>query len=175
MEKIGAVYIEDSMRKKKSPARSREQIEHDIAMQSKKCTVCGVRKHFSEFYNLRKAPDGVSYRCKSCDNAAVNKYRAENPDKFRDTFRDTNLKQRFGISLEQYKEMLEKQGGVCAICGGSEPKSLGSSKQSFSVDHCHDTGRIRGLLCSSCNRGLGLLGDTVESVQRALDYLKEVH
>lgn len=63
--------------------------------------------------------------------------------------RDRKLKQKFGISLEVYESLLEAQNGVCAICGEADPQ------KALAVDHDHDTGRIRGLLCTPCNRSLG--------------------
>jgi len=79
------------------------------------------------------------------------------------------IKSRFGISQEQYDRILAAQGGVCAICGGSG-KSLRFRR--LVVDHCHATGRIRGLLCSRCNRGLGYFDDDVARFKSAIVYLK---
>lgn len=73
---------------------------------------------------------------------------------------------RYGISVEQYDEMLQRQNGVCAIC--QKECQLGVS---LGVDHDHKTGRVRGLLCRKCNTGIGLLGDDLESLQRAVRYL----
>jgi len=73
---------------------------------------------------------------------------------------------KFGITPEEYDGLLAAQAGVCAICGGDN----GSKR--LAVDHDHDTGVIRGLLCNQCNRGLGLLGDSAESIRRVLDYLE---
>ena len=76
--------------------------------------------------------------------------------------------------MSKVKEMLEKQGGVCAICGGSEPKDAGTGhRRRFAVDHCHETGRVRGLLCVNCNSGIGKLKDSPDLLRRALDYLSQ--
>lgn len=72
--------------------------------------------------------------------------------------------QAYGITVEQYNQMLEDQGGGCYLCGGTDSKSL-------SIDHCHHTGRVRGLLCSAHNRALGLLGDDPEMLLKAHAYL----
>lgn len=69
------------------------------------------------------------------------------------------LKAAFGITLEQYEEMLESQGGVCAICY-RPPEANSRSKKQLAVDHCHKTGAIRGLLCANCNNALGLFKDS---------------
>lgn len=83
--------------------------------------------------------------------------------------RDVSLKGLYGISSEDYTEMLESQGGVCGKCKCFPPDHR---KKFFAVDHCHKTGKVRGLLCDNCNTGIGLLGDTIESLTEAVDYLK---
>jgi Recombination endonuclease VII len=80
--------------------------------------------------------------------------------------RPSNLKRLFGITQEQYDEMLASQGGVCAICGNLDPG------RNLAVDHVHDdTKAVRGLLCSNCNSGLGFFGDSVERLFAAIQYL----
>jgi len=74
------------------------------------------------------------------------------------------------VGLAEYNALLEIQGGVCAICGSDDPKTGG---RSFAVDHDHVTGKVRGLLCSPCNRALGGFNDDPVRLQRAVDYLKE--
>lgn len=75
------------------------------------------------------------------------------------------LKKRYGLSLDDYNEMFEAQGGVCAICGGTQEGML-------YVDHCHTSSRVRGLLCHLCNVGLGAFKDSEESLTNALTYLR---
>ena len=72
-----------------------------------------------------------------------------------------------GLTIDEYDKMLENQQGKCAICGGGREKQ----KYSFSVDHCHATGKIRGILCSNCNAGLGFFKDNPQSLTNALTYL----
>lgn len=78
--------------------------------------------------------------------------------------RDHQLKSEFGISLDKYEEILDSQNGVCAICNQPQEKTL-------CVDHCHETDLIRGLLCDSCNNGLGRFKDDPELLASAIDYL----
>ncbi len=81
--------------------------------------------------------------------------------------RAQNLKRLYDMSIGQYEELLASQGGGCAIC-----EELPSGKRRYlCVDHDHVTGKVRGLLCHSCNRGLGLLGDSVELLEKATEYL----
>jgi hypothetical protein len=81
--------------------------------------------------------------------------------------RGYNLK-RYKITVEQYRSMEAQQKGLCACCGN--PPLCG--RKVLYVDHCHSSGKIRGLLCHKCNCGIGALGDTIQGVERALDYLK---
>jgi uncharacterized protein GlcG (DUF336 family) len=76
------------------------------------------------------------------------------------------LKQNFGLTLAEYDKMLESQGGVCKICGG-----VGLSGKRLSVDHDHETGKVRGLLCSKCNTAIGLLDDDPKTFLKASLYL----
>lgn len=73
-----------------------------------------------------------------------------------------------GLSLEAYDSMLENQGGGCAICGTKTP---GARTGVFAIDHCHKTGRVRGLLCTNCNNGIGRFHDDPDRLQRAARYL----
>lgn len=79
-----------------------------------------------------------------------------------------HMKKNYGLTFEGYEEMLRKQNGVCKICLSPPPKQR---KKRLSVDHCHKTGRVRGLLCDSCNRGLGLFKDNPDLMLNAISYL----
>tara|TARA_Y100000768_G_scaffold282083_1_gene216917 strand:+ start:219 stop:767 length:549 start_codon:yes stop_codon:yes gene_type:complete len=85
-----------------------------------------------------------------------------------DHHRDYHLKRKFGIGLNEYNLLLESQDYACAICGSKKPSGRGN----FHVDHCHKTGRVRGLLCHYCNTGLGSLRDDPLLLSKALDYLR---
>lgn len=83
--------------------------------------------------------------------------------------RKYKLASRYGISVEQYEDMLKEQDNSCKICGKHEDEEL----HSLAVDHCHDTGKVRSLLCMSCNTGLGLFKDNKELLIKAQDYLEK--
>jgi hypothetical protein len=85
--------------------------------------------------------------------------------------REARLVRDYGISIEDYEEMLAEQNGVCLICG-SKPGTKRSKR--LHVDHCHTTGRVRGLLCQKCNHMLGLAGDNPEVLRIAASYLENV-
>lgn len=93
-------------------------------------------------------------------------WRKNNPTKVAEAKRRYHLKYEFGITVAMYEEMLAKQNGVCAICSYKQEGSL-------AVDHCHESGRIRGLLCRKCNIGIGHFRDNIGLLQAAGQYLQE--
>lgn len=112
-----------------------------------------------------KARSRKRYQAKKTEvRAQQASYRAA---KGKDWVRDQNL-QRIGMTLEQYNAMLEKQDGVCAICGGPP----GGRWDRFHADHDHKTGEARGLLCHGCNTGIGNLKDDPEILEKAAAYLR---
>ncbi len=140
----------------------------------KLCRSCGVEKPLDDFALNKRRHDGRSFYCKECANKkARDRYskKRTDPEWYRleqEKERDRHLRRTFGISSEQYDQMLEDQGGRCAICLTDECKS----GYAFAVDHCHTTGAIRGLLCRDCNTSLGKFNDDIETLQRAIDYLR---
>jgi len=82
---------------------------------------------------------------------------------------DRYLRKRYGITEDQHKELLNKQGGHCALC----PKTLEDNGRKFAVDHDHVTGKVRGLLCKEHNTGLGYFHDSIEELELAIKYLKQ--
>jgi Autographiviridae endonuclease VII len=91
-------------------------------------------------------------------------YYKANPD----IHRNTQLKRNYGINLESYKVLVESQNGLCAIC----KKKPEGSRSTLQVDHDHETGRVRGLLCNPCNTGLGLFKEEPAVLTEAIEYLR---
>lgn len=81
---------------------------------------------------------------------------------------DSIMRRQYGISMQQFDELLAFQGHCCAIC----KETIGKLSRKINIDHDHKTNVVRGILCSGCNTGLGQLGDTVEGLKRALAYLE---
>lgn len=96
------------------------------------------------------------------------KYREKNPEKVHETQRKNELKRKYGLTLEQYEEILSKQEGICVIC--HKPCPTGKR---LAVDHKHETDKVRGLLCRPCNAALGLFKDSHELLRVAADYLEK--
>ena len=109
-------------------------------------------------------------QCTPCRVAYNKAYRAKNKERVLDIERKSKLKMAYGITVEQYNDMLDKQKGKCAICTVKKP---GGRTKMFFIDHCHNTGKVRGLLCMRCNTGLGLFLDNPKFLLNAISYLKE--
>lgn len=152
----------------------------------KTCSKCKEIKDFSDFYICKNRAAGYRSSCKSCMDKSSSRRNAENPFPARkakanyknsnpDKNRDVHLKYKYGIGIKEYGEMLAAQNGVCAIC--ERPERFVAIKtgllQKLVVDHCHKTGKIRGLLCRACNSALGQLMDSKNVVKSALDYLEK--
>jgi Recombination endonuclease VII len=137
----------------------------------KTCTKCKCEKDLSEFNKNKSEKDGLQKWCKSCRteyNYSKRDYQSEYQKRYRDfnvlELRDYRLKKIYGISLDDYNEILAKQGDGCAICGTS-------LNHSGHVDHCHTTGMVRGVLCSQCNTAIGKFKDDIELLDNAIAYL----
>ncbi len=135
----------------------------------KSCCVCKEIKPITAFTIRKSGRVGeVIPQCKQCRVEKRKVLRKENPEHFLAIERKSKFKRNYGITLEQYEEMLAKQNGKCAICEASSPSNR---TKYFSVDHCHTTGKVRGLLCTKCNRGLGFFNDDDKRLSTAIKYL----
>jgi len=114
-----------------------------------------MQKKYRETPNGRKAAKGRQER-----------YRGS--EKSNRRFRKQNLKHNYGLSLEDYDQMVENQNGVCAICGG-----INKSGRRLVIDHDHKTGKIRGLLCNNCNIGIGNLQEDIDILSKSIIYLRK--
>ena len=115
-----------------------------------RCRNCGVLKSISEFHQRSSGLVGYHTACKEC---------------IAPTLRDKNLRERYGISGFQYELMYKEQDGKCLVC--CKPFKV------LCVDHNYKTGNVSGLLCKKCNSYLGHIGDSIEYLERAIQYLKE--
>ena len=92
-----------------------------------------------------------------------------------DNWRKYHFKYRYGITEQQYEDMLREQNGVCAICHRTNNEIIKETGEprNLHVDHNHATGKIRGLLCGGCNKSIGQLGESIDLLMRAIEYLKK--
>ncbi len=156
----------------------------------KRCKHCHEEKALDDFYTDRKARDGRRPECKACNLARrkakykenprpyidrVLKWQRDNPERVRanmDRFRASgkkkvsdrrsHLKRNYGLTLEAFDELLVSQGDGCAICGRTDADN---------VDHDHETGEVRGILCFKCNVAIGLLDEDASRALSAGAYL----
>lgn len=136
-------------------------------MDTKHCKRCDQTKPTSEFFRDRNRPDGYTYLCKKCSMGNTKKWVGENRDKRKDYY----LRKTYGITLEEHNRMSQEQGGRCAICGTDQPG--GKAGAYFVVDHNHETGAVRGLLCNRCNRAIGMFGEDPSVLDSAIAYLRK--
>ncbi len=166
----------------------------------KVCPKCKERKCLSMFYKNKKDHQGCQCYCKECSKKKSkddyqgneehrNKVRArqrvryassesirkkaressakwkkDNPERYKATLRKCGLKRQYGLTVEDLDQMREEQGGLCAV--------VGCDREANAIDHCHTTGKVRGLLCNQCNTALGLLGEDPGRVVGLLRYIR---
>lgn len=163
---------------------------------NKSCKKCGCNEKYVSNYTCvkctrqsgkEKLNDNelmAKYRTKEKNKIRVTKWRKNNQkkvkeqykrqipnkkiyyQKLKDKFRNKALKRNYGINIEEYNILFKEQNGKCGICGCE------SNERMLAVDHCHNTGKIRGLLCTKCNTGIGLL-KTEENMFKAIDYIRK--
>lgn len=130
------------------------------------CKACNKNKRTSSFYIAYKYKDTITYSptCKECDKIRSATWRRNNKDK---RFW-IDIKHHYGLTKEQYLKMFEEQKGQCAIC----PTKQSEHRTKLNIDHCHKTGKVRGLLCHKCNILLGKANDDAEILRKAIRYLE---
>ncbi len=140
--------------------RQRNKANHDDAFYERAeadpsavrtCTDCGETKHFAHYGRLRTNHCGYSFYCKVCRGVRVWSSLAVIP-----------------FTGQDYARLLARQRGVCAICGGANPEG----GRRLAIDHCHKTRVVRGLLCDTCNRSIGLLKDDPRAMRAAANYVE---
>lgn len=132
-------------------------------LELKRCTgECGQTLPRSAFYKRTLGEEWISSRCRSCESIRSGDRQHQRTDYQKESGR---LK-KYGLTPESYAALFTSQNGGCALC------QMPSLNCKLSVDHDHITGEVRGLLCSSCNQALGILGDNEEGLLKALAYIR---
>ncbi len=122
---------------------------------------------YSKTHRTERNKYNTAWQKQNKDKVALYQKRAYEKNPLR--LRNNRLKSEYGISIDEYRQMHAAQSGVCSIC-----QSVCFSG-TLSVDHDHETGKVRGLLCRKCNTAIGMLGDDIKLVQRAVNYLKSFY
>lgn len=141
----------------------------ELTINTKGCPVCKEEKSLSEFYWRRNRKNQHQSECKDCNRIRRRKWWTS--EKGRRSSANTRLKQRFGVTIEEYEEMLEAAGNKCEIC--EVTRSTGGKR--LGIDHDHKTGKFRGILCDSCNLGIGNFKDNISILKKAIKYLRDRH
>ncbi len=131
----------------------------------RRCSKCGVSKDLGCFTVDRARTDGLKQWCRDCCAYNNAQWAAARRD-HRKSYRRRRTVAAYGLTTDEHAQMLKSQGGVCALC-----KSTCRTGKALAVDHDHATGKVRGLLCSSCNLGIGKLKDSPDIIAAALMYL----
>lgn len=139
----------------------------------KKCSVCLEVKPADAFPASRYTRSGLDSRCKACGTAKSYAWNQANPGRFRANQRRSRLKIEYGLTPEGVEVLLAEQGGGCAICHTALVPQSPQSQTQLHIDHDHLTGKVRGLLCSRCNRTIGAFNDDPDLLQCAVDYLRK--
>ncbi len=151
-------------------------------MLTKICKTCDVIKTVSEFNKNLATKDGLQYNCRDCSHQIGSLWKKKNSEHSKQTCKTWRLNNPLktkltawksnGISTNiiEYERLLSTQENRCAIC--NIPREQLTTD--LALDHCHKTGKVRGLLCQKCNRGLGHFKDNIELIKKAINYLNKV-
>jgi len=166
----------------------------------KTCPKCTVRKPLSAYHKNKCRSDGLATHCKECTSEMLREWRVANPERAKAIsrktkqkhidanrarcrayakakraenpgyFRARHLKFAYGLTPAEWQAMFDAQEQRCKICGTNNPRG---KRARWHTDHNHATGKVRGILCSKCNSGIGLMEENVEVLQKAAAYVKE--
>jgi hypothetical protein len=146
-------------------------------MRKKTCTRCKIEKSIRCFGKRKSRSKGLAKvrtvdqrnsHCRECQKEISRERRKSDTEKCDKACRETRLRKKYGITIEDYDRMFAEQSGRCKICDTTDP---GHGRRHLAVDHNHETGEVRGLLCYQCNLGLGCFQDNKESLEKAILYL----
>lgn len=139
-------------------------------MSVKLCIRCDTEKPLTAFYK-NKINGGYYSGCKKCRNARTVLWQSNNKSRTKETNKASSrryvLKKKYGLTVEKFEQMKKDRNNCCDICGLPETRM----NKSLAIDHCHDTGEVRGLLCGGCNTGIGNLRDDPTLLIRGAEYI----
>lgn len=151
------------------------ELQGVVSKKTKQCTQCGSIKPITEFYKNSCTSDGYRAYCKECSKKINKRWRTKDAENARKRWREASKKHyskpnvdfrkklsKYGLKEKDFRALEDKHQGLCGICG--EEKTL-------VIDHCHETKKVRGLLCDFCNKGLGLFKDNRKNLEQAIKYL----
>jgi Recombination endonuclease VII len=131
------------------------------------CRDCNCPLTIDNTFPAKGNKTGRDYICKDCKHKKHMAYLEKNKEQVKKYLRYRNIARKYGLTEQEFTTLLDSQNGTCAIC-----KATDGGKYGFAVDHNHDTGAVRGILCISCNTGLGRFGDSLPLLETAATYLR---
>ena len=138
-------------------------------MDRKTCSDCKLSKPLDDFHKAKDRAFQRAARCKDCQAIYSATWYQENKERLKPNMRKNSYARYYKITIEKYEVLLAEQNNGCAICTAP----TGSNGKRLSVDHNHQTGEVRGLLCDDCNIGLGKFKDNSSLLANAINYLKD--
>lgn len=139
-------------------------------MKTLRCTKCKKNKPVDDFHKHTGFTRGYQYYCKPCNWESKKKWKEENPERSRLTSYKYEIRRQYGLEWNEYEKILANQFWSCAICQLDIDDYF---RPYFDVDHCHKTGKVRGLLCHRCNKGLGCFDDEIWKIKESIKYLEK--
>lgn len=134
----------------------------------KSCNRCNEVKPLEDFVKRSNRPTPYQAYCKVCHNKSM---RSVDRSEY---MRGYDLNKTYGISVDDFNQISESQNHQCAICKKTAKEKIKVGKKKYlCVDHCHDSGKVRGLLCDQCNRAIGLLKEDLQLFTNAIEYLSK--
>jgi len=127
------------------------------------CKKCNIEKSKDEFYVNNALKDKLTSRCRSCIDTINRQKVLENPEEIKRRQKIKDLRGRYNLSIDRYEEMMLEQNGCCGIC---------NKEKKLVVDHCHNTKKVRMLLCSTCNIKVGILEDDPAEYKMLIEYIE---
>lgn len=150
-------------------------------MKYKTCSKCKINKPFNAYFRDNRRKIGIRCKCKICCKVETMEWRKRNKSKYNnyaaawrainpERQHATDIKRHYGLRIEEYNALLSEQENKCKICGKKHNSSLKRGR--LYVDHDHLSGKVRGLLCGSCNSALGHFNDDIVLLEQAIKYIK---
>ena len=143
-------------------------------METKTCNACSKTKPLSDFHYSNSGSGKRKSKCKECQAKYFQEYRAKNTLRLQEKWRDASKRyhsydnrrlrtlRKYNLTLDEYNDILESQDNKCLIC---------KRKMALVIDHDHETGVVRGLLCNACNLAIGYFEDSTERLESAVKYI----
>ena len=137
----------------------------------KQCSRCRLEKDQSLFNVDRGRRDGLQPRCKSCQSLSNKESKAKkDPLELKKRQYKANIKYMYGVSIEWVEERLAAHNNKCKVCG----TKMKLYTNTVAIDHCHETGEVRDIVCKKCNTAMGQFRDDPKLIAKAIDYLTEM-